>query len=282
MSQPAVSRSLAQLRQSFQDRLLIRTVRGMELTRRGEELIAPVQDWLVTTTSLFDADEFEPATLERAFRIASTDFGVLAVIAPALRRFRELAPQAMLKVAAFSETMNAKLASGELDLIVTGAEPDFSVTYGHHLFTESNHCIMRTGHPALAGGDGGALPIDRFLQWPHISVMVGEYGPDPVGRLLGEHGQGRQVVAKLPYFQVSPVLLLDSDAIITLPARTTRTFANDERFAIVPAPVEMAPFDYWVLWHERSRRDAATMWLVDLLIAACAAPAEQVGHPVIS
>lgn len=282
ISQPAVSRSLAQLRNAFQDPLLIRTNRGMELTRRGEELIVPVQNWLTTTTLLFTSNQFDPATLDRTFRIASTDFGVLSVIAPVLHRFHELAPGGVLEVSAFSETMNTKLGSGELDLIVTGIEPDFSATYGHHLFRESCCCVMRRDHPALAGHDGGALAMERFLQWPHISVMVGEYGPDPVGVMLGEHGTRRRVAARLPYFQVSPFLLLDSDAIITLPRQTTAAFAADERFAIVPAPVEMGTFDYWVLWHERSRRDAATMWLVDLLagsFAGSAKPGAAVNDP---
>lgn len=274
ISQPAVSRSLAQLRNAFQDPLLIRTNRGMDLTSRGEELVAPVQHWLTTTTLLFTANQFDPATLQRTFRVASTDFGVLSVIAPALKPFHALAPQAVLQVSAFSETMNAKLGSGELDLIVTGIEPDFSATYGQHLFKESCSCVMRADHPALKGHDNGELPLERFLEWPHISVTVSEYGPDPVGAMLGEHGPDRRIVARLPYFQVAPFLLLESEAIVSLPTTTARTLAEDRRFAIISAPPEMGTFNYWVLWHERSRRDSATMWLVDLLTRACGAPDE--------
>ncbi|WP_414902405.1 LysR family transcriptional regulator [Sphingomonas flavalba] len=271
VSQPAVSRSLTQLRIAFQDPLLIRTNRGMDLTSRGEELVAPVQNWLATTSLLFTSSRFDPAKLQRTFRIASTDHGVLSVIAPALRELQQLAPEAVLEVSAFSDTMNAKLASGELDLIVTGIEPDFSATYGRHLFEESCSCVMRAGHPALAGHDDGAMAIDNFLQWPHISVTVSEYGPDPVSAMLNDHAAYRKVRARLPYFQISPFMLLDSDAVVTLPTQTAHTFAADERFAVIPAPVEIGRFNYWVLWHERSRRDPATMWLVDVIADACTA-----------
>lgn len=274
ISQPAVSRSLAQLREAFQDPLMIRTNRGMELTHRGEELIAPIQDWLTTTTSLFTTKTFDPQTLDRKFRIASTDFGVLSVIAPALPAFRAQAPRAAMDIVPFSDTMIAKLSSGELDLIVTGMEPDLSATYGHHLFTAHCSCVTRAGHPAL-DGEAGPMSIERFLQWPHISVMVGETSIDRVNLLLGEAAARRRIPVSLPYFHVAPHLLGTSDAILTLPDRLARTFEGDARFAVVPAPAEIASFDYWVLWHERSRRDPATMWVVDLLADACAASAGQ-------
>ena len=42
LSQPAVSKALIQLRAILHDELLVRAGRGLVLTRRGEELLAPV------------------------------------------------------------------------------------------------------------------------------------------------------------------------------------------------------------------------------------------------
>lgn len=240
----------------------------MELTRRGEELIEPLRDWLATTTSLFTVKDFDPGTLERRFRIASTDFGVFSALSPLLGTFREQAPNASIDIVPFDDTMIGKLGSGELDLVVTGSKPDFSATYGCHLFTESCSCLMRASHPVWHE-DGRALSLEHFLKWPHISVAVGDAGLDHISSFLSEGGVERKVVVTLPYFQTASHLVSVSDAIATLPSRLAQTFAEDARFAIMPAPPEITPFDYWVLWHERSRRDPATLWVIDLLVAAC-------------
>ena len=80
LSQPSVSRSLAHLREILGDPLLVRSGGGMELTRRAEELAGPIEQWLQTTSSLLQPQTFDPAGMQRAFRVASTDFGVLAVL----------------------------------------------------------------------------------------------------------------------------------------------------------------------------------------------------------
>ncbi|MFT3965030.1 MAG: LysR family transcriptional regulator [Sphingobium sp.] len=268
ISQPAVSRALAQLRDVFQDPLLIRTNRGMELTLRGEELINPLQDWLANTTSLFRAKKFDPGTLNRRFRVASTDFGVLAVVAPALPHIHALAPQVSIEVVPFSDTMVAKLGSGDLDLIITGIEPDLSVTYGRHLFQESSICVMRADHPVLEGGIT-QMQLDQFLHWPHIAMQIGETAIDSINHFLGERAAERKIVAALPYFHVAPYLLTETDAIMTLPSRLAARFSRHPRLTMTQAPAEVGTFGYWILWHERSRRDAATMWIVDMLSAAC-------------
>lgn len=273
ISQPAVSRSLAQLRDAFQDPLLIRTNKGMELTRRGEDLIPSVQSWLAHTNSLFATQEFDPKQLNRRFRVASTDFGVTAVLAPALDPFHRMAPQAMLEIVQFSDAMHARLASGEIDLIVTGLEPDLQATYGRLLFREEFSCLMRKGHPALETG-GQPLSVDQFVHWPHIAVLVGETGFDRINTQLGERAAERTIIAALPYFQAAPSLLRDSDAMVVLPRRAAREMAAAHDMGLADPPPLLASFDYWVLWHERNRRDAATMWLVDLLAAHCQPPEE--------
>jgi len=272
ISQPAVSRSLAQLRDAFQDPLLIRTNKGMELTRRGEDLIPSVQEWLTCTNSLFASQEFDAKQLTRRFRVASTDFGVTAVLAPALASFHQLAPQAMLEIVPFSDAMHARLASGEIDLIVTGLEPDLRATYGRMLFQEPFSCLTRKGHPALA--TGRQLSLEAFLKWPHIAVLIGEESFDRVNAQLGARAADRTIIAALPYIQAAPSMLNGSDALLVLPRRAGEEMAEAYDLGLIDPPKEIASFDYWVLWHERNRRDAATMWLVELLSSHCQAAAE--------
>jgi DNA-binding transcriptional LysR family regulator len=267
-SQPSVSRALAQLRTLLGDPLLVRTRGGMALTRRAEELSAPLQNWLAATTSLLEPEQFDPAALVRRFRIASTDFGVLAVIAPALEQLAEAAPGATVEIVPLrGGSMLGELTSGSVDLLVSGLEPNPAQTHTRRLFAEDFSCLFRRDHPL--GRGSGPVPLETFLAWPHIALTVGDDDFDRIDQRLGVDGAARRVIARLPYFGIAPFLIGGSDALVTLPTTAARRMAGSD-LTLRPAPLEVGTFDYWLVWHERTARDPASIWLRDLLAApAC-------------
>ncbi|MGE4431427.1 MAG: LysR family transcriptional regulator [Sphingobium sp.] len=270
LSQPSVSRSLGQLREILSDPLLVRSNSGMELTRRAEELAKPLEGWLAMTSQLLQPDDFDPKGLDRRFRVASTDFGVLSVISPALPLVARAAPGAVIEVSAFSSDMIRKLVSGELDLIVTGLTPDPSQTHMRYLFSETFSCVVRPGHRLVERRDAPFLPLDEYLAWPHIGIAIGDRDFDHVEFCLGARAVERNIIARTPYFYATPDLLDSGEVVLTMPSRAARKFARQHGFVCIPAPEEIAGFDYWALWHERSARDPATLWLIDLLATASA------------
>ncbi|MXO67053.1 LysR family transcriptional regulator [Altericroceibacterium endophyticum] len=269
VSQPAVSRSLAQLRNLFQDQLLFRTNRGMELTRRAEDLLHPLQEWQELTCALLARPEFNPAAIHRTFRIAATDFGAVSVLAPAMAAFHAAAPHARMEMVAFSENMTERLKTGDLDLIITGSPPEFSATYGRHLFTDQCVCAMRHDHPLLAENPE-QVPLEEFLRWPHVSIVIEENSVDPINRFIGDYASQRQIIAVTPYFRGATHFLANSNAILTLPASMVQPAETGG--IVTRRPPSLIPaFDYWMLWNERNRRDYATQWLVDLLSTSASA-----------
>ncbi|WP_342659352.1 LysR family transcriptional regulator (plasmid) [Sphingomonas sp. NY01] len=271
LSQPTVSRSLAQLRHILDDPLLVRTNTGMQRTPRAEELVGPVERWLASTRALLHPPRFDAATLDRRFCIASTDYGVLTVVAPALAAITDAAPGVTIEIVPFSADMMQKLASGEIDLIISGLAPDHAVVRSRLLFVDDYTCIMRVGH-ALSGAQT-PLPLDAFLAWPHVGIVVSDLAVDGIEVRLGERRAERRVTARLPYFHAAPALIADSDVLMTLPTRAAMRFANSYGLATRPAPVEIGPLDYHLFWHERNARDPATMWLADTLAHHCASAA---------
>lgn len=267
VSQPTVSRSLAQLRDLLADPLLVRSGGGMTLTQRGVELAKPLEEWLALTSTVLEPQVFAPADLDRTFRIATTDFGVLSVVSPALAAISAAAPLSRVEIAAFSGDMFKKLVAGELDVIITGFEPDLSVTHSRHLFRETQALVMRADHPLALRHRGGLVPLEDYLAWPHIAMAIGDPDVDHVHQSLGERAAERRVVARLPYFYAAPDLLGASDAILTIPRRAADRLAGTHGLACLDAPPEAAGFDYWALWHERSARDLAIGWLVDTFAA---------------
>lgn len=268
LSQPTVSRSLAELRQILDDPLLVRTNGGMQRTHRAEQLVEPVAEWLASTSALLHSPRFDPAALDRCFRIASTDYGVLTVISPALAPVTAAAPAVTVDIVPFSADMMQKLASGEIDLIISGLATDHALVHGRSLFADTYTCVMRAGHD-LARPDA-PLTLEAFLAWPHVGVVVSDLAVDGVDVRLGARSAERRVTVRLPYFHAAPSLIAGSDVLMTLPTRAATRFAASYGLAVRPAPVVIGELDYRLLWHERSARDHATLWLADTLAAHCA------------
>src|SRR5690242_15527447 len=70
VSQPAMSAALQKLRDCFNDPLLIRVGRDMELTPRGLSLIEPVRESLLSIQMMLGTQPtFDPATVKRSFTV---------------------------------------------------------------------------------------------------------------------------------------------------------------------------------------------------------------------
>lgn len=262
LSQPAMSRVLARLRDQMQDALLVRSGSQMVLTPRAEELREPLRRWLAEAEILLQPKLFDPATVERSFRVATTDYGILSVIRPALHRMSKEASRCRLDIEMLSVNSLQKMAEGRLDLVVTGYTPDQTGILSRKLFRESRLAVCRRGHPVL----DGELTQDRFFDWPHIATGVGEGFMDPLP-IEAPEMKRRQLIFTGPSFSALPMLLDDSDALAVLPSRAAHYYAERHDLETFKAPVEFGVFDYYVAWHERSHADAGTQWLIESLAA---------------
>jgi len=118
-SQPAISHALAQLRDIFDDPLLVRRENGLAPTARARDLLQPLGDALAQLNGLLAESAFDAANARRCFRLALSDYGARSVLPALMRRLRSEAPGIDLAVMQASrETMLAQLADGETDLAI--------------------------------------------------------------------------------------------------------------------------------------------------------------------
>ncbi|HAE25646.1 MULTISPECIES: LysR family transcriptional regulator [Hyphomonas] len=267
VSQPAVSRALAQLRQIFDDPILIRTRNGMETTARADQLVPRIQKWISITESLLAPLEFDPSQMKRKIRVASTDYGVQAVIEPVSGKFLCEAPGSSLEVSALSADMLGDLAFGQLDFVITGREPDLASVHARRLFRDTAKCVVRRGHPLIKYAGEAHLPLGPYLEHRHLAILIGEERQDVLGMQLEAIGKPRRVSLALPYFQATAAMVAGSDLVMTVPKKLADRFQDDDRVVVLPAPGELADFNYWILWHERIHRDPMTSWFTGLLVS---------------
>ena len=269
LSQPAVSRSLGQLRELFEDELFVRVTHGIVPTARAETLVTPLSEILHSTIDLLTKQTFDPTDTTRIFRVATTDYGATAALGPALNNFMSQAPKAGLEIIPFDEDIFETLASGKVDLALYGSDQVSSNLRSQWLFDEDYVCLVRKGHPALPQGKRAAsniaMTLKDYIAWPHALVTVFGGRRGVVDTILAKQNKTRRVTVWIPYFSVAPLMIANTDAILTIPSRIASAFDDMPSLVQMRAPFEIERFRYFLLWHERADKDPALVWLRGLL-----------------
>ncbi|GAA0205778.1 DNA-binding transcriptional LysR family regulator [Brevundimonas nasdae] len=263
IGQPAMSRILARLRDQFADALLVRGPRGMTLTPRAEALSGPLRNWLRDGENLLREPELNLQQVRRSFHLASTDYGALTVLAPTLAQIEREALGIGLTVEPLSDASVRRLEEGQLDLLLTGWDPQGTGLQSRWLFQEDYLGLARADHPVH-----DARPTaDDLLRWPHVATSIGEGFGDWITDERPDMAD-RRVLCRSESFSLTPYLLAEGEAVAILPRRAARRFASAHGLRTFAVPLGLKPFDYYLSWHERSQDDPTTHWMVATLAAA--------------
>lgn len=269
LSQPAVSVHLAKLRQALGDPLLLPGPRGMRPTARANELREPLRQALETLArAVSPSAPFEPAGAEQTWRIAASDYTESAIVLPALAGLRRAAPGTRLAVLQTVPSRLAKLAEqGDIDLAFHIHEGAPLGLRHRRLFAERYVLVGRAGHPRLKRRP----TLAQFCALEHVIVS-----PDGGGfhgatdEALAKAGMTRRVVLSVPHFTFVKSALANTDLVAMLPSRLIGE--RDDALRVVEAPIEVPGFEMNMLWHERSHRDPAHVWLREQIAAAVRSP----------
>ena len=166
LSQPAVSNALTRLRAALGDELFLRRPGGVEPTALALSLTGPVAEVLdrLRQTLAVNAP-FDPATTERVFTVAFSEYAE-SVLAPSLlEAMGRQAPHALLAIRHADRTNALELLdSGEAEMAVA-VLPDPPALYTRVLLLpEVFVTVMRPGHE-LATGE---MTLKRFTSVPHL------------------------------------------------------------------------------------------------------------------
>ncbi len=269
LSQPAVSRALARLRGQFGDRLLIKGGQSMTPTRFAEQIAGPLSGALSGLETFLDGDPaFDPATTERVFRIATTDYGAIAVMPGVLPLLRAAAPSAGMELVPFNREAFRKLGEGDLDIVLYSDDPVAPHLHKGLLFTEDYVCVVRAGHPVIKACDEDRIPLDDYLAHGHALVTVFGGRSGVIDDALAQLGRRRHIAIWLPYFATAALLAAASDLVLTVPRRVAVASAAQLGLVILHPPFNLDPFGYQLVWHERTDGDAGCVWLRSLCLSA--------------
>jgi len=260
----AMSHSLSELRELLGDPLLVRSGRGMVLTPRAEALVGPLHTLLVDAERLLQGGAaFDPATTERRFVIAATDFLTTLLLPPLLEVIAREAPGITLEFVPTARRGNAwLLETGDLDIALGAIVDDAPGIRRMDLFTEGFGCAARKGHPTI----DGKLDLRRYVETAHLLITLGDdAGPTWIDQALAKLGKERRVGARVRSFVAAPLVIAHSDLLLTGPSMLIRYFAEIVPLQVLAPPIDLPTFPEEAYWHERFEEDPAHAWLRGLL-----------------
>lgn len=265
LSQPSLSRSLATLRSTFGDPLLVRSGRSMLPTPRALELRSELEPLLRSIGLLVQPAHFDPATTERRFCLGMSDLIAPLILPRVVPTLAREAPGIELSIRA-TPTPTEDLLSGRLDAMAGSAleHSEFHRT-SLRIRTGTWKVILGPKHPSYQE----PLTNESWLHSHHVQVApAGRYGrPGLVDDLVAGAGSSRRIVLELGHISALPEVLLATPWVCSLPAVIAEHIASDTTLEAAEHPfaTELSGPILSLTWHQRLHADPGHRWLRSLL-----------------
>ena len=256
LSVSAMSRTLARLRTSTGDRLLVRAGRRLVLTPHA----AALRDRVHSATSEVQTvlgparTQLDVASLNTTFTIRGGESFVEMLSSALVAAITKAAPHVRLRFVPTYDTDPHRLREGQIDLwigrrVISG--PEMRTQF---LFRDKYVAVARIGHPLFTRGAKrlryvvSAHPLERDNLNLDIRVWVPGF-PDAI-----RVAANSDLVALVPQSSLGSALVKDSAP------RGVRTF---------DLPTRIPDFPISAMWHPRLDADAAQRWFRQQVIAIC-------------
>ncbi len=270
VSQPAMSAALHKLRAYFDDPLLVRVGRNLELTPRGSSLLEPVREALLRIEATLGTQPvFDPATTQREFTIIVSEEAVPDLLPALLKRLALAAPGMCCRIQLISESILTRLEYGEADLCIC---LDSLRLYAARAWPESLGvirlrpvrwiCAVDARHPTV----GDTLTAEQFFALPHAFGAPSAYSVSTEELVRRLFDIDLTVQLAVPSLLHLPLVLAGTSYVATMPERVLRMAAHAPPLKAFPAPFPTPVQHEALLWHKRQDPDPAHAWLRELIV----------------
>lgn len=254
LSAPAMSHTLARIREALGDPILVRAGRKLIPTARALELREPVRKLMAQARELMQpGDGLALAGIQREFVIRSPEgMGVVYGVA-LLAALRATMPLASLRFVPETDSDAVALREGRIDLDVgvlreLGPEIQTEVLYEQRVVG-----VVQAGHRLLKG----RVTLKRFAAEQHVAIAQRGRSRELVDRYLAEAGCQRQIAMTIPSSYGALMVAARSQLVACAPEPLVRQVAASLGLKTIPLPVAMPTEQVVQAWHPKAHADPA-------------------------
>lgn len=263
VSQPAISHSLARLRELYDDKLFNRSPNGMTPTPVAADIALNIGEALQQTRiSLAKAGLFEPISSSRHFKIEMQDAFAAYVLPTVVTSIRREAPDMTFQIYKDprQDALDA-MVNGSVDFVIDNFVPAHPKVKHVNLGKEKYVCVVRPDHPEIKD----EITLEQYLSYGHINASGRKTGKSYIDLALQSLGLQRNILFQTQHYLETPLVLLQTDLLLT----TTESIAKAHGLKAIPLPFELAPVNISLFWHASQDSDPASCWIRNSIIELC-------------
>jgi len=262
LTQPAVSKALARLREQFGEPLFMRVSKGLVPTPFALALQDPLQQWLESAAVLFDHEPFDPATWRGEFTLVANEYLHMLVLPSLMQWLSKNAPGVVLKILSQYRHQLEGLEDGDLDFVLNLEFSDLSQQFHSEvLYTDTPTIFARAAHPLRK------KPATRedLLRYPRVALRMPDmekfelFHPRPGQPGLNMHWPAAYETDNLT---TALATIAGTDCLLpgagVLAGLATRELNFKALPTLTPPQVQIA---YCLISHKRVQHSPAHQWL---------------------
>jgi DNA-binding transcriptional LysR family regulator len=266
ISQPAVSKALRRLRDTFGDELFVRGPSGLVPTPRAHVLVRAARPHLSGLQEDLLRDEaFDPAVSTRPITLAVSDIAEMAFLPSILEHLRANAPECPVTTVSVRDAqLTDGLEKGEID-VAAGYFPalDRRNIRQRRLSKHGFACLLRSGHPLWRP----RLTVAAYRAAEHIVIRSGSRSQEVLERFIERRRLRPKVALSTPNVLSVPFIVMDSQLVATLPYAVVTRFASITSQVAAALPPFDLTYELKLHWHRRFDNEPRSRWLRDQLAA---------------
>ncbi|MEH6450366.1 MAG: LysR family transcriptional regulator [Oleispira sp.] len=268
VTQSAMSKMLARLKETFGEELFIRTSHGIQANEKALALKLPLADALASLNTLLTPKVFKASECERTFRISMLDNAATRVLPKVLQQLSKLAPKVKIQLKPWSRHSLDDLASGQLDLVMNIVDIDRANFYQQILSNIEICAVVRQNHPLTLKE---TISLDDFLAYSFIKVIIPELNEhhDQDQKMLAAINKKRHTVFETNNSNCALQSLVKTDYVMFGAKSPLDDLYGKLGLTTITPPKEflIPPFNLKFIWHQRQNLAAEQVWFRNLILS---------------
>lgn len=255
VTQSAMSRTLGQLREALNDPILIRKGNHIYLSEKALSLHEEVNRVVYAASGIFENQQFDPATTERHFRIATGHMVLEDVMPGIIQKIWEQAPHFTFELLALHPGLT--VSNGKIDIMVgyTGEPEDGLSSY--KLMKEGVCIVLCENHPLA----NEPLSQEALFKYPFLMQKNGLNTHQLMSDYIRSLSHDVKIRALAPSIMSCLNIIKGSDCVF-LATGSVQTFARSlEGVVVREVPMDVPEVYYSMVWSEYWALNRAHRWL---------------------
>jgi len=262
ITQPTMSRQLHQLREMFNDQILIRIGSTYQLTPKAIELNKILDETLKELDHLFISN-FDPYSNRREFKISAPDFVHIYIMDDILTSLYNKNNTFRIQNMNWDEQTKELLLNGEIDIAISLDEHFSPAFYRRKVSDDYWVALVSNDHPLTQLNN---ISVDTFLSFPFVAVKTGGGADKSVEKALKTLGRQRNIHFKMVNYLPMWACVEKTECIGIVPYHQAKVAIKQRNLSIINIPFKIPKLSYSIYWHECYKDDVAHCWLRNKIV----------------